>query len=325
MNSLSFKYDLDIDFYRDMANCLFAADNIRIITHARPDGDTVGSAYALAYILLKRGKRVEVVCHDKISEKFDCITKLEFPDFVPQCAVTVDVADPVLVGEAIELPIVCAVDHHTRNCVDAPKKFVKSDKGACGEIVFEFAVCTDTPFDEYLATCLHIAISTDTGCFKYESVKMETFLAAAYLSQFIPRETAAKINLHNFDIKSMNQIKVEKYAFDNLHLYFENTLGICVITDELKTELGVGEEDMECLSQQARQIDTVETSISIKPKEDGVYKISVRTKEFVDAAKFCAIFGGGGHKRAAGCIISGTAEEVEQKIVDAYRKTIIEK
>ncbi len=324
MNSISFNYSLDCDFYRDMADCLFGADKIQIITHARPDGDTVGSAYALAYMLLKRGKKARVVCSDKISDKFDYITSLEFPDFEPKCAVTVDVADPILVGGDITLPLVCAIDHHTLNSVPAPKKFVKSDKGACGEIIFEFAAYIDAEFDEYLASCLHTAVSTDTGCFKYESVKRETFLTAAYLSQFIPSEKAAKMNLRNFDTKSVAQLKVEKYALENLHLYFGDTLGICVITNELKSELGVCDEDMECLSQLARQIDTVETSISIKPKDDGSFKVSVRTKEYVDAAKFCANFGGGGHKRAAGCAINGTAAQVEQKIVDTYREKIIE-
>ena len=327
MTCIPADYELDCGFYRGMADCLLdeKVDNIRIITHARPDGDTVGSAYALAYILSKRGKTVEVVCNDSISDKFDYITEPKFPEFVPEYAVTVDVASPELIGGDIGLPVLCAIDHHTKNTVDTPKKFIKSDKGACGEIIFEFAMFIDAEFDEYLAKCLHTAIATDTGCFKYEAVTSQTFLAAAYLARFIPRETAAKINLRHFDTKSLNQLKVEAFALENLHMYFGGTLGICTITDELKSELGVSDEDMECLSQLARQIDTVETSVSIKPKGDGLFKISVRTKEYVDAALFCSRFGGGGHKRAAGCTVSGTAEEVEEKIVKMYRETIIQR
>ncbi|MBE6689328.1 MAG: bifunctional oligoribonuclease/PAP phosphatase NrnA [Ruminococcaceae bacterium] len=327
MNSIPFSYEPDCEFYSRMEECLLdeKVDNISIITHARPDGDTVGSAYALAYILLRNGKKAQVVCNDTISDKFDYITELTFPEFTPECAVTVDVAAPELIGTEIDLPVICAIDHHTRNNVDAKVKFVKSDKGACGEIIFEFAVFTDAEFDEYLAKCLYTAIATDTGCFKYESVTESTFLAAAYLSRYIPRETAAKLNLRHFDTKSMGQLKVEKYALENLHMYFGNTLGICTVTDELKEELGVSDEDMECLSQLARQIDTVETSVSIKPKGDGVFKISVRTKEYVDAALLCSRFGGGGHKRAAGCTISGTAQEAEEKIVNMYRETVIQR
>lgn len=327
MNCISFDYRLDCCFYSEMADCLInsTADDIQIITHARPDGDTVGSAYALAYMLLKRGKRAKVVCSNIISDKFDYITELKFPDFEPKYAVTVDIASPELIGHEVELPIICAIDHHIKNSINAPKKFIKNDKGACGEIIFEFAMFTDTEFDEYLAKCLYTAIATDTGCFKYEAVTDQTYMAAAYLSRFIPRETAAKINLRHFDTKSMGQLKVEKYALENLHMYFGGTLGICVISDTLKEELGVSDEDMECLSQLARQIDTVETSVSVKPKEDGVYKISVRTKEYVDAALFCSRFGGGGHKRAAGCTISGAAEEVEEKIVKMYRETVIQR
>ena len=327
MNGISFDYPIDRDFYGALHRCLIDSnlDNFRILTHAKPDGDTVGSAYALAYILRLSGKNARVVCHDSIPERYSYITDIEFPDFCEEYAVTVDVADPILMGGEAELPIVCAIDHHTRNTVDAPEKFIKSEKGACGEIIFEFAVYCGVPFDAYLAKCLHTAISTDTGCFKYEAVTETTFLAAAYLSRYIPREELARINLANFDTKTLKQMKVENYALDNMHLHFCDTVGICIITDEVKEKFGASDEDLECMSQLARQIDTVESSFSIKQREGGICKISMRTKEYVDAALFCSHFGGGGHKRAAGCTIQGTPEEAEQKIIDMYRKTIIQR
>ncbi len=327
MKCIPFNYELDCTFYGGMADCLLSkeADNMLIITHAHPDGDTVGSAYALAYVLLNAGKMVRVVCADEISDKFDYIKALSFPEFTPECAVTVDVASPELIGFEVNVPILCAIDHHINNRIDAPNKFVNSEKGACGEIIFEFCMFIDTNFDEYLAKALHTAIATDTGCFKYEAVNEKTYLAAAYLSRFIPRQTAAKINLRHFDEKSLNQLKAEKYAIDNLHMYFGDTLAISLITDEIKEKLALSDEDMQSFSQLARQIETVETSVSVKPKSEGVFKVSVRTKEYVDAALFCSRFGGGGHKRAAGCSISGTIEEVEQKIVAMYRETIIQR
>ncbi|MBQ9921909.1 MAG: hypothetical protein IJO52_06960, partial [Clostridia bacterium] len=277
------------------------------------------------YIMESFGKRVRVACNDEISKKFDYITSRTFPEFEPKYAVTVDVASPELIGFEVQYPLLCVIDHHMNNRVECNAKFVKSDKASCGEIIFEFALLCGVKFDEYLAKCLYTAIVTDTGLFKYDAVKETTYLAGAYLSRYISGEERARLNLRHFDIKTMAQFKVEQYAIENIHLHFGGTLGIVVITDTLKEELGASDEDMECLSQLARQIDTVETSVSVKPKSEGVYKISVRTKEYVDAAGFCALFGGGGHKRAAGCAISGTAAEVEQKIVEAYRKTVVEK
>lgn len=327
MNCIPFSYPLDCDFYRSMSDCLFkdSIDDICIFIHAHPDGDAVGSAYALAYILKSHGKRAKVFCSDVIPQKFDYITDFKFPEFTPKFAVTVDVASPELIGQDITLPVICAVDHHLKNSVNADQKFIKSEKCSCGEIIFEFAMFADMQFDQYLALCLHTAISTDSGCFKYEAVNDKTFLAAAYLSKFIPQNITAKINRRNFDTKTLNQLKVEKYAIDNVHTYFGGTLAICTFTQEIKAQLGATDEDMESLSQIPRQIDTVETSVVIKPKSENLFKVSVRTKEYVDAALFCSNFGGGGHKRASGCTISGSAEQVEQKIVDMYREKIIQR
>lgn len=327
MNGITFDYPIDNEFYGKMHRVLIESDynDFVIITHARPDGDTVGSSFALAHILRLMGKNARAVCHDPIPEKYGYITDVEIPDFTPAYAVTVDVASPALIGEEPTLPVICAIDHHVKNTVDAPEKFIKSNKGACGEIIFEFAVYCGIKFDTYLAKCLYTAIATDTGCLKYEAVNEYTYLASAYLSRFIPRDEAAKINLLHFDTKTLKQIRIESYALENMHTYFGDTVGICVITDEIKEKFGATDEDLECISSLARQIDTVESSFSIKQKENGICKISLRTKEYVDAALFCSHFGGGGHVRAAGCTIEGTPAEAEQKIIEMYRKTIIQR
>jgi len=327
MNGITFDYPTDSEFYSKMYRTLVESElnDFVIITHARPDGDTVGSGFALAYILRLTGKNARAVCFDPIPEKYGYITDIEVPDFTAKNAVTVDVASPALIGGEVELPIVCAIDHHVKNTVDAPEKFVKGNKGACGEIIFEFAVYCGIQFDTYLAKCLYTAIATDTGCFKYEAVTEYTYLAAAYLSRYIPRDEAAKINLTHFDTKTLKQIRIENYAMENMHMYFCDTVGICVITDEIKEKFGATDEELECMSSLARQIETVESSFSIKQKEGGICKISLRTKEYVDAALFCSHFGGGGHVRAAGCTIEGTPEEAENKIIEMYRKTIIQR
>ncbi|MBQ9940298.1 MAG: DHH family phosphoesterase [Clostridia bacterium] len=327
MNSLSFEYTIDREFYENLYRCLVqdTVDNFRIVIHSRPDGDAVGSGYALAYILNSLGKRACVVCYDDVPKKFEYITDIGFTEFEHQFIITVDVADMTLIGNDVELPILCAIDHHMRNSVNTSEKFVKSEKASCGEIIFEFALFCGVKFDSYLAKCLHTAISTDTGSFKYEAVTENTFLAAAYLARFIPREEAAKINLTNFDIKTKKQMQLECYAVQNIHLHFADTVGICIITDGIKEKFGADDEDTGCISQIPRQIDTVESSFSIKQKTDGTCKVSMRTKEYVDAAQFCSNFGGGGHKRAAGCTIQGTPAEVENKIIEMYRKTIVQR
>ena len=305
------------------ADFLLAHDNYEILTHANPDGDTLGSGFALCLALQSLGKNARVITTN-IPKDFVFLTEgVSAQDFEAETIVSVDVADEKLLGdnrEAYSGRIMLCIDHHCINKVSAPLKCVDPDAAANCEILFDIIAKMGVPVEGKIAVCLYTGIATDTGCFKYGNTTSRTMrIAADLLDSGVP---APAINKVMFDTKTRKKLRLEQAAYRGMEFYADDRCAIITITCEMLREAGASDEDAEGLANLPREIEGVRMGITLREKEDGTFKISVHSDREANAAAFCARFGGGGHIEAAGCRIRGTREEVLAALKAAVDETL---
>ena len=212
------------------------------------------------------------------------------------------------------------IDHHGSNNFIAPLKLVESTAAANCEIIYKLLREMNIDFTKQIANCLYTGVSTDTGCFRYTNTTPETMRIAAELME-LGCDTAY-INKAMFETKSKRKIRLEREIYDTINYCADGKCAIIYVTQEMMKKLGLGDDELEGLASIPRQIEGVLIGATMREKEDGCFKISVRTNENVNASDFCAQFGGGGHSAAAGCTIEGDLKSVMDKIVKAAEEFI---
>lgn len=302
------------------AALLREADDILILTHQYPDGDTLGSGFALCRALLALGKRARVSCADPIPERYDYLL-LDMPEFEPRFICAVDVADATLLGSLNETygdRVALTIDHHPSNTGYAANLLLKGEYGAAAMAVFEVIRALGVAVDKEMAAALYTGIATDTGCFKYSNTSPLTHrMAAELIEQGAPADV---INRAMFDIKSRQRVELERLALRDMTFHYGGRCAIMTVTNEMVKKSGAGENDMEGLAPIPRQIEGVWVGILLRQKADGCFKVSVRTGKHANASEICARMGGGGHACAAGCSLELSHEEA----VELLLKTVAE-
>jgi len=295
---------------------LLSMDNIFILCHRNPDGDTLGSAFGLHYALKALGKRSKVLCSDEFPQKFSYMyDKTE--DFAPSHIVSVDIASEQLFGD-LDYKVELAVDHHPTNSLFAEKVCLYPDDAATCEIIYAIIEEMGVPFTEQIATCLYTGIATDTGCFKFTNVTPKTHIIAAKLIEY--GALFKKVNKEIFETKSLSMISLEKEVLNTLSFHFENRVAMIYVTTEMLKKYDVPETELDAITGIPRQVAGVELGLTVKQREAQEFKVSVRTSESYDASEFCKIFGGGGHARASGCTVTGDLQSVKEKLIKALEE-----
>lgn len=288
---------------RETAEILKGWNDILVISHASPDGDTLGSACALMRGLISMGKRVGFRCGDEIPKKFEYLfSGLDLQDFTPQHIMTVDVADVTLLGsikdeyaDRIEL----AIDHHGTHRAFTENRWIESDSAATTEMIWLLLKELGVEVDSAMAECVYTGISTDTGCLRYRNATARTYRIAA--ETIDAGANAPEINRVMWESKSRAQLEAERLALDDMSFHFGGRCALIRVTGELVEKSGAEESELEVIASLPRQIEGVLLGVTLKEKEDGMVKVSVRANPPADAAVLCGKFGGGGHTGAAGC------------------------
>ena len=305
------------------AERLRQADRILLLTHQFPDGDTLGSGYALCLALRRLGKTVRVECPDDIPEKYEYMTGgVPMPAFDPAFICAVDVADPRLLGtlsgyaDRVDL----CIDHHGSNVGYARELLLDADSAATAMLIYEVIQALGVTLDTAMAQCLYTGLATDTGCFKYANTTAQAHrMAAAFMDCGIPTEM---INRSMFDIKSRARVELERLALKGMTFHFDGRCAVMAITNEMIAHIGAKENDMEGLAPIPRQIEGVWVGVTMRQKADGNYKVSVRTGNHADAAAICARLGGGGHLHAAGCTVEEPLEAGIARVLQAVEDSV---
>ena len=305
---------------------LRGAEDVLILCHKNPDGDTIGCAGALCLALKALGKNAAVLCSDPIPSLYDFMgLELFDSSFTPGFVVAVDVASIQLFGDRNNIQkyaehVDLCIDHHASNSGYAYETLLDPGAAAACELMIDVIEEMGVPLTPAIADCLYTGISTDTGCFRFSSTTARTHKAAARVM-----EAGANIEMLNarlFESRSRGRIEIEKMALESLEYFFDGRCAmICLTWDQIVTS-GVAGAELEDLTSLPRSIEGVEVGLTLRQQKDGSYRISIRTAGAVDACAIARHLGGGGHARAAGCEISGNLDNARYAVLGEVRKEL---
>ena len=309
--------------YKECARLISGMDNILILSHRNPDGDTLGSGAALCSALRRMGKTACMYPNPQINAKFMPYTEeyLASENFRYEHVIAVDVAVEGLFPMGFSGTAELCIDHHPTNSHYADKLLLKADRSSCGEIVLEVIKNLCGKPDENEATLLYIALTTDCGCFQYGNTSARSLSAGAELIRL--GADNHRVSLEFFRKVSRARLMLEGLIYSGMKYYRNGKISIAIVTKEMMERCGAAEEDCEDLAGLAGRAEGSELSITIKETDSGGSKVSVRSGPAVSSSAICAVFGGGGHDMAAGCSLScepSRAAEMLLAVIDEVWK-----
>ncbi len=309
---------------KEAANLLSLNNNFIILTHKRPDGDTLGCGAALCSALRRAGKRAYLLRNGGATEKFvpfieRFYTRRGFR-ITNEYVVTVDVASSNMLGDRLQLNVDLAIDHHESNSRFANNLLLDASASACGEIILKVIkeLCGSVSKEE--ADLLYIALSTDTGCFQYGNTNAASFRAAAELCEL--NADVAKLNQLFFRTFSRGRIALEGAIMSSLRSYADGRITMAVITHKMVEEAGASDDDMEDLASLPGKVAGTLVSVMVKENDRGFSKLSLRSTGEVNVSEICAKFGGGGHAMASGCELDLVPDEAAEVIRAAIEERL---
>ena len=291
-------------------------DDYIIISHRRPDGDTLCSGAALCSALRRAGKRAW--CFDN-PETTDTYRPFVAPYLAPEglspsTLVTVDVASEGLFPAGISTPVPLAIDHHPSNSRFAENLCLAAERSSCGELVMGIikALCGSMTAGE--ANLLYAAVSTDTGCFQYSNTNAATLRAAAELVECGAENSA--LNTLLFRTMSRARMALEGRMLTGMRYFKDGRISVNIVTQAMLDECGADENDCDDLAGIAGKAKGSLISLTIREVAEGS-KVSARSKPGINVSDVCAVYGGGGHAMAAGVTLNCGVEEALELMLRA--------
>lgn len=302
---------------------LAAMDQVLILTHVRPDGDTIGSAAALCCGLRALGKTAYLLPNPELTATYApyAAPYLAEADFAPAYVVSVDIAALSLLPEnarPYQDRIALAIDHHPSQEFFARETCLDAGRAACGELIYDIAGLLG-PVTREMAVPLYVAVSTDTGCFVYGNTTADTHrTAAALMETGIP---AAELNKRHFRTKTLKRLRIESRIVEGMELFDGGETAVAAVDLAMVAQLGADERDLEDIASFVGQVEGVKNAITIRELRPGTCKLSLRTDpEVLNASRVCALLGGGGHAAASGATVEGSVEEAKRAILWAIEQ-----
>lgn len=305
------------------AAALQGANDILILTHRRPDGDTAGCAGALCRALRQIGKTAYILENPEITKRYAPLIVPCYPPegFQPQFVVSTDIAEEKLFPDTAETykgKVDLVIDHHRSNIGFGSKNLVRPDAGACAEVLYDVIMALGVNLTTDIAECVYIGVSTDTGCFKFSNTTAHTHaVAAACLTAGID---GGEINRALFETKTMPRFQMERIIFDTMEFYEDGTIAVALLWRADIDRTGADMDDLDSIASLTRQIEGVQIGITLTENKDGTVKASVRTTKEMDASAICKKCGGGGHIRAGGASFDCGMEEAKAAILAAAQE-----
>ncbi|MCI8871058.1 MAG: phosphoesterase RecJ domain-containing protein [Lawsonibacter sp.] len=306
------------------AGWLLARDRFLILTHVRPDGDTVGCAAGLCQALREQGKTAWVLPNPEMTAIFTpYVEGLLAPEgYAPDTVVSVDIAARSLFPEnAVPyLPQVgLAIDHHPSQEFFAQNTCLDAGRAACGELVYDI-VRRWGPVSPRAALPLYVAVSTDCGCFVYSNTSAACHRTAAELMD--TGIDVYPVNRRHFRSKSVKRLQLEGMLTAGMELRDGGETALVTLTLDMLAQLNAREEDIDDISAFVGQIEGVRTGVTLRELRPGVCKLSLRTDPGdLNASRVCGLLGGGGHAAAAGATLEKvTVPQARAAVLDAIRQ-----
>ena len=301
----------------ETAQFLLRHDNFTILSHRRPDGDTIGSSAALCLGLRQLGKNAHVLYNAEVSTRFqwlhEGLTKETVED--GDTVVSVDVASPGMLPKAFEHllgKIVLRIDHHGSATSFTDAELVDADSASCAEVVWDVLEEMGVTMDAAIGEAVYVGTSTDTGCFRYSNTTAHTFATAAKCAAAGAR--VYELNQELFETNTLGRLKMQAWIVDHMKLLKDGEMAVIAIPKEVEESIGVTEDDMDNISSFPRTVAGVKMAATLRETAEGDTKMSVRAVPGYDATAVTVKFGGGGHKGAAGASVKMPLEEAVKAV-----------
>lgn len=300
------------------------ANSIVILTHENPDGDAMGSSLALYQALKNYGKDVDLVIPEH-SRTFDFLPAIDEIKVEGReqydLAIALDCATiKMLNGFSTyfeEAKMRISIDHHSTNSMFADLNFVNPEAPACAQILIVALNYFKMEITREIGTCILAGIITDTGGFQYSGVNAETFEFVSWLLE--KGVNVSTVYRKVLQTKTRSSFELARIASNRLEFFYDGRVTFTYITKEDEEEVHAEIGDHEGIVETGRAIEGVEVSIFVRETEKGC-KVSTRSNDYVDVSDMCLLFGGGGHQRAAGCLMQGSIEEVKEKLLNRVKQ-----
>jgi phosphoesterase RecJ-like protein len=314
----------------DAVRFIHEHNDILLIAHVSPDGDTLGSSFALYGALRAMGKHVQVVCEDPVPNTYAFLpfsnTLIPPEQAQPaEAVICVDCADVARAGRCEPLfhaaKSTLNIDHHGTNESYAAFNYVKKS-AATGELIYRLLTELKCPVDRDVASCLYAAIATDTGNFSYSNTTPDTFRVSAELLDVgidLP-----DLSRRLFRTIPFHKLKLQALAIDKTRLYEDGRIGIAYVTLDEIASCGAKTEDTEGIIDLIRDIASVEIAVFLRESEDGAVRVSLRGKTCGNVSKIATQYHGGGHKLAAGCTLQTPIAQAAELMLAAAKQQLQE-
>ena len=310
-----------------ITDAILARQRFVLSSHARPDGDSIGSQLALAYALRALGKDViavnkdaapgplmafpgvpDIVIAEQVEEAFDAAIILECGDL-----------DRTGV-KGLDRSFVINIDHHPGNSGYGNLTWFDPQAAACGEMVFDLVRALGVPLTREIATHVYLAILTDTGSFHYSSISPRTFdICRETLEAGVDPVLVAR---NVYDSNNMGRLKLFGAVLSAMQIDRSGRIAIVYLDHKMAREAGGTYEDTEGLINLPLTVKEIEAVVFFKQIEGDDYRVSMRSKGDIDIGLVAKEFGGGGHKNAAGCTVSGPIDALQKQFVEKIEKAI---
>jgi bifunctional oligoribonuclease and PAP phosphatase NrnA len=304
-------------------------NHFNLISHMLPDGDSVGSLLAMGRCLKIIGKDVRMFAPGRIPLKYlflngaELISNDETQFDSSRPVIILDSSDADRLGnfkeKVLASPELINIDHHVTNQNYGTLNYVDPAASATGEIVFGLLESLNVEPDSNLAEALYVAISTDTGSFKYDNTTPHTHIVIAKLLQtgISPGALSQKI----FDERPLSFYILLKEALSSLEMYLNRTVAIMTISKDIRIRSGASTDDLDGIVNYTRNIEGVELGILFYVETEDEVKVGFRSRR-LDVSLLAGKLNGGGHVRAAGCRMHGSFETVKKKVLDEAFKML---
>ena len=315
--------------YSEVISLINEESSFYIVSHYLPDGDSVGSALALALSLIQNGKNVNVYCRDSVPVKYKFLDKgkvisTNYPEPDKESILLVlDCSDFSRTGISEKTKTIFKkivnIDHHVTNDYFADVNLVDPDASATGEIIFEIINRAGFSMNDDIANSLYVSISTDTGSFKYENTTSKTHKIVAELLEYAVNSSV--ISQLVFDEKPLSYFLILKKALSTLELFEKGKIASITLNNETLMQEGADIEVIDGIVNYAKNIADVEVGIIFYIAGENEIKVGLRSKN-ADVSEIAGKFNGGGHVRAAGFRAKGNYPEIKEKTIKSAIRLI---
>ena len=312
---------------REIAAALEARRTFILTSHARPDGDAVGSQLALALALQARGKSVRLIDRDPVPEPyrgFPCTNSIELSDRITGTAdavVLLECSDPTrpeLGG--LEDRLLINIDHHPGNTMYGAVNWFDASAAACGEMVADVIDALGVVWTPEIAAHLYLAIATDTGGFRYGPISARTFEICRRIVD--AGADPAALSRQIFDSYSIGRIRLMGRLLANMELHHQGRIAVLYIDERILAECGTTMDESEGLVNLPLGAREVVSVAFFKHQTGDRYRVSLRSKGAVDVRAVAVQWKGGGHTNAAGLEVAGDYAEAKARVVDAIARQL---